>query len=94
VRRARRRRRRRGDGRRSCSAGAYRDKFGGDHIDDVREAVERYEDRIGWKRRAAPGRDAQTAPFVITGFMGRGSRPRRRGRRGARGPSRSTPTRL
>jgi chorismate synthase len=31
-------------------AGAYRDKFGGDHIDDVREAVERYEERIGWKR--------------------------------------------
>ena len=33
-------------------AGAYRDKFGGDHIEDVREAVERYEDRIGWKRSA------------------------------------------
>ena len=33
-------------------AGAYREKFGGDHIDDVREAVERYEDRIGWKRSA------------------------------------------
>ncbi len=31
-------------------AGAYRDKFGGDHIDDVREAVERYTERIGWKR--------------------------------------------
>jgi chorismate synthase len=31
-------------------AAAYRDKFGGDHIDDVREAVERYEERIGWKR--------------------------------------------
>jgi chorismate synthase len=33
-------------------ASAYREKFGGDHIDDVREAVERYEDRIGWKRSA------------------------------------------
>jgi chorismate synthase len=33
-------------------AQAYREKFGGDHIDDVREAVERYEDRIGWKRSA------------------------------------------
>ena len=33
-------------------ASAYRDKFGGDHIEDVREAVERYEDRIGWKRSA------------------------------------------
>jgi chorismate synthase len=31
-------------------ARAYREKFGGDHIDDVREAVERYADRIGWKR--------------------------------------------
>lgn len=33
-------------------ASAYRDKFGGDHIDDVREAVARYEERIGWQRRA------------------------------------------
>jgi chorismate synthase len=32
-------------------AGAYRDKFGGDHIDDVRAAVDAYERRIGWKRR-------------------------------------------
>jgi chorismate synthase len=32
-------------------AGAYRDKFGGDHIDDVRAAVAAYERRIGWKRR-------------------------------------------
>jgi chorismate synthase len=32
-------------------AGAYRDKFGGDHIDDVREALARYEERIGWSRR-------------------------------------------
>jgi chorismate synthase len=31
-------------------AGAYRDKFGGDHIDDVRAAVEAYSARIGWKR--------------------------------------------
>jgi chorismate synthase len=31
-------------------AGAYRQKFGGDHIDDVREAVEAYERRIGWRR--------------------------------------------
>ena len=31
-------------------ADAYRKKFGGDHIDDVREAVERYEQRIGWRR--------------------------------------------
>ena len=32
-------------------ADAYRRKFGGDHIDDVREAVRAYEERIGWKRR-------------------------------------------
>jgi chorismate synthase len=32
-------------------AGAYRDKFGGDHIDDVRAALAAYEARIGWKRR-------------------------------------------
>jgi chorismate synthase len=29
-------------------AGAYREKFGGDHIDDVRAAVSAYEQRIGW----------------------------------------------
>ncbi|HEX2409652.1 MAG TPA: chorismate synthase [Solirubrobacteraceae bacterium] len=32
-------------------ADAYRCKFGGDHIDDVRAAVEAYERRIGWKPR-------------------------------------------
>jgi chorismate synthase len=32
-------------------ADAYRKKFGGDHIDDVREALARYEERIGWRRR-------------------------------------------
>src|SRR6201991_2037823 len=31
-------------------AGAYRDKFGGDHIDDVRAALDAYCERIGWKR--------------------------------------------
>jgi len=29
-------------------ADAYRSKFGGDHIDDVLQAVRAYEDRIGW----------------------------------------------
>jgi chorismate synthase len=29
-------------------ADAYRRKFGGDHVDDLREAVARYVDRIGW----------------------------------------------
>jgi chorismate synthase len=31
-------------------ADAYRGKFGGDHIDDVRGALASYEDRIGWRR--------------------------------------------
>jgi len=31
-------------------ADAYREKFGGDHIDDVRAAVEAYRARIGWRR--------------------------------------------
>ena len=31
-------------------ADAYRRKFGGDHIDDVREALRAYEKRIGWQR--------------------------------------------
>jgi chorismate synthase len=33
-------------------AGAYRDKFGGDHIDDVRGAVDAYRRRIGWPELA------------------------------------------
>jgi chorismate synthase len=32
-------------------AAAYREKFGGDHVDDVRAAVAAYEARIGWRRR-------------------------------------------
>jgi chorismate synthase len=32
-------------------AGAYRDKFGGDHIDDVLATVAAYRERIGWIRR-------------------------------------------
>jgi chorismate synthase len=31
-------------------ASAYREKFGGDHIDDVKAAVAAYEQRIGWTR--------------------------------------------
>ncbi|MFI5003648.1 MAG: chorismate synthase [Solirubrobacterales bacterium] len=30
-------------------ADAYRQKFGGDHIDDVRQALRAYEERIGWR---------------------------------------------
>ena len=31
-------------------AAAYREKFGGDHIDDALGALRAYEDRIGWRR--------------------------------------------
>ena len=31
-------------------AAAYREKFGGDHIDDARAALEAYRERIGWTR--------------------------------------------
>jgi chorismate synthase len=31
-------------------ADAYRRKFGGDHIDDVLQAIGAYEERIGWRR--------------------------------------------
>ncbi len=31
-------------------ADAYRRKFGGDHLDDVRGALQAYEERIGWRR--------------------------------------------
>ncbi len=31
-------------------AGAYREKFGGDHIDDVLAALGAYRERIGWRR--------------------------------------------
>src|SRR3954468_16044663 len=35
-------------------ADAYRRKFGGDHVDDVREAVASYADRIGFRGATAP----------------------------------------
>ena len=31
-------------------ADAYRDKLGGDHIDDVLAALTAYKERIGWRR--------------------------------------------
>jgi chorismate synthase len=31
-------------------AGAYREKFGGDHMDDVLGALAAYRERIGWRR--------------------------------------------
>src|SRR4051812_12569612 len=35
-------------------ADAYRAKFGGDHMEDVRETVAAYAERIGWRGAAAP----------------------------------------
>jgi chorismate synthase len=35
-------------------ADAYRRKFGGDHIDDVRAALDAYKERIGWRDVATP----------------------------------------
>ena len=35
---------------RSCSPRAYREKLGGDHIDDTRAALDAYVERIGWRR--------------------------------------------
>ncbi len=32
-------------------AQAYREKFGGDHIDDVRGSLDAYRERIGWRQR-------------------------------------------
>jgi chorismate synthase len=31
-------------------ARAYREKLGGDHIDDVLAALQAYRERIGWRR--------------------------------------------
>ena len=44
-------------------ASACRDKFGGDHVDDVRAALDAYTRRIGWKSLSA---------LVFIGFMGAG----------------------
>jgi chorismate synthase len=41
-------------------ADAYRRKFAGDHIEDVRAALNAYEERIGWQR--TPTRQAAGAP--------------------------------
>jgi len=32
-------------------AGAYREKFGGDHVDDARAALTAYRERIGWRQQ-------------------------------------------
>ncbi len=47
-------------------AAAYREKFGGDHIDDARAALDAYVERIGWRRSSVDG------AIVFVGFMGAG----------------------
>ena len=74
-------------------ADAYRRKFGGDHIDDVRAAVRAYEERIGWRARdpsAAPA-TAASWPDRLHGGRQDDRRPHRPRRPWAR--SRSTSTR-
>jgi chorismate synthase len=51
-------------------ADAYREKFGGDNIEDMRAALWAYEARIGWRRRATGG-----------GLPAAGSEARRAGER-------------
>ena len=73
---------------RSCSPSAYREKFGGDHIDDVRAALAAYEERIGWKRRRP-----DTARWSSSASWAPARRPAARAAgRGAGRRARSTPT--
>ena len=70
-------------------AGAYRQKFGGDHIDDVQAALTAYEERIGWKRRLGRRR-ARARLHRLHG--GREDDRGARGGAGARRRAPSTPT--
>ena len=65
-------------------ASAYREKFGGDHIDDVRAALAAYEERIGWKRR----RPETPAASSSSASWGRASRSPRAPPRAALGVAR------
>ena len=52
-------------------ARCYREKFGGDHIDDVLAALDAYKKRIEWREVAL-----KRAAVVFIGFMGAGKSPR------------------
>ena len=68
-------------------ADAYRRKFGGDHIDDVRAALDAYEERIGWRtRRVRAGRSPRAGHDRLHGGrqVDRGAQ-RRRGAAARRG---------
>ena len=58
-------------------AGANREKFGGDHIDDVRGAIAAYTERVAW-RRQPPGCKLPRSSIVLTGFMAAGKSAGRR----------------
>ena len=62
-------------------ARAYREKFGGDHIDDMLQAAQ----RIPGADRLAPLVPAPARALVFIGFMGPASRPPRRRPRAALG---------
>ena len=53
-------------------ADAYRDKFGGDHIDDVRAALRRLPRADRVEALTAPEAGARSRAFVFVGFMGAG----------------------
>ena len=73
-------------------AEAYRSKFGGDHIDDVLEAVRAYEERIGWRRSAGAGARARPDRLHGRGQVdGRGRAGRRARRRAHRTATGSSP---
>ena len=70
-------------------ARGYREKFGGDHIDDVLAAARGLQgaDRVAARERGA-------RPIVFIGFMGAGKSRALATRRGSAGSTRSTPTML
>ena len=68
-------------------ARCYREKFGGDHIDDVLAALDAYKERIGWREVAGRRRSSSSASWAP-------ARRRRRARpREALGTELRTPTR-
>ena len=72
-------------------ADAYRRKFGGDHIDDVRGAVRPTWSGSGGGGASGPGAPGRAgAKIVLVGFMGAGKSDRSAGTRRA---ARSTSTR-
>ena len=74
-------------------ADAYRRKFGGDHIDDVRAAVRAYEERIGLATPLARPAGWPAAAWSASASWGPASRPLPGARRERSARRRSTSTR-